>query len=453
MSDTFTPLFRSLALLSYSFGGVDVAGRTRWLEESHGWSPLKRNAWRVERLNSILNFAWENVSFYKEYWGDHGVERRELKELSELERYPILPKDTFKANAARMKPPENVCPKHFMKSTGGSTGAPVKYSMDFEQWPMMQAFHNWGWGQAGYKLGDAAAILAGGSLIPKNVTMKGRLRSFVERKMFLFGVHMDSALARDYHQRLTKFGAEYLYGYPSVIYVFSKHLADEGLKLPKLRGVITTSEMLQPQYRTGIEKSLNCPVFDDVGCNDGGYQAYECSVHRGFHYNDLQAVLEVARQGEGPLGRLLITNLWNRSMPFVRYENGDMVELAPSNCPCGAPFPMIAKIQGRTCDFLKFRNGATFFVAPHIFGKLEIEGWQVVQTSLDKVEVRLCSQAKSLRPEDVDHVTQVFRHHLPSEVELAINHVRNMTLTPAGKHKPVWSEVKTESETVATTKS
>lgn len=446
MSDSLTPVFRAMALLSYRFGGVNVGERMRWLEETHRWPGQKRTAWRLERLNSILKFAWDNIPFYQEFWADHAVDRRELNDLSELERYPILPKATFKANAARMAPPENARPKHFMKHTGGSTGAPVRYSMDFEQWPLMQAFHNWGWGQAGYQLGDAAATLAGGSLIPKNVTWKGRLRSFVERKMFLFGVHMDAALARDYHQRLTKFGAEYLYGYPSVIFVFSKHLAELGLTLPKIRAVITTSEMLQPQYRSGIEQNLGCPVFDDVGCNDGGYQAYECGLHRGFHYDDLQAVLQTDRQGEGPLGRLLITNLWNRSMPFIRYENGDMVELAPSTCRCGAPFPMIARIQGRTSDFLKFRNGATFFVAPHIFGNLEIEGWQVVQKSLELVEIRLCSQAPALRQQDVKHVTEVFRHHLPPDVELAINHVKSLTLTPAGKHKPVWSEVKMEEE-------
>ena len=54
------------------------------------------------------------------------------------------------------------------------------------------------------------------------------------------------------------------------------------LSLPELKGVVTTAEMLQPRYREGIEQTLGCPVFNNLGCNDGGYESYECSRHDGY---------------------------------------------------------------------------------------------------------------------------------------------------------------------------
>src|SRR6266496_4826823 len=417
MSISTAPLYRSLAHFCYAAYGLDVSRKSRWIHETLAWPAEKRAAWRLKKLCDTLQFAWDHVPFYREYWGDHGVTFKQLRHLEELQAYPPLAKALFRVNYARIRPAEGVRPRYIAKSTGGTTGVPIQYLLDTQQWSLMQAFHFWGWSRTGWEPGEPAAIMAGGSLIPERVTLKERLRYFVERKMFLFGVHMNADLAREYHSRLLKFGAKVLYGYPSVIYVFGKHLAEQNLALPALKAVITTAEMLQPLYRQGIEKNLGCPVFDDVGCNDGGFEAYQCARHDGFHYNDLQAVLEVFNPDAEGKGTLLITNLWNKSTPFIRYENGDIVSLAKTPCPCGAAFPTISSIQGRTCDILTFRNGSTFVCAPHIFGELAIDGWQVVQTSVDRVEVRLCS-ASTLRPGDVDHVNRVFRYHLPPEVEL-----------------------------------
>ena len=72
-------------------------------------------------------------------------------------------------------------------------------------------------------------------------------------------------------------------------YLFSKCLKDQGLHLPRLKAVVTTAEMLQPHYRERIQEWLKCPVYDTLfGSNDGGIESYECKLHQGLHYNDLQ---------------------------------------------------------------------------------------------------------------------------------------------------------------------
>lgn len=429
----------ALARMSYAIYGVDVFSRYKWLKETESWSPEQREKWKLGRLNEILDFSWKKVAFYREYWSSHGLQWRPLRHTSELAGYPILRKIDFLENWQKVRPSEVKSIPHIQKHSGGSTGRPVHYLLDREQWALMQAFQIWGWSLAGYSFGDPVGVLTGGSLMPNRITRFERARMFIERRLFLFGVNMDQALAHQYHQRLERYGVQYLYGYPSILFMFCKHLERDGLRLPKVRAVVTTAEMLLPHYRSGIERALGCKVFDDYGCNDGGFESFECHLHNGFHYNEFQSILEIEER-ERKSGTLLITNLWNRSTPFIRYENGDLVSLATEPCGCGAKFPLIASVEGRTADLLEFANGQCFVCPPHLFGNMDIHGWQVVQIGPMAVEVRLANPG-GMKQEYMTQVKQVMRHHLDQAIQIEVKHVEKLALTKGGKLKPVWSEV------------
>ncbi len=436
---------RAVAALGYRFYGLDVFGKKKWVDETMHWSSEQRATWRLAKLADIIDFAWNEVPFYREFWGDHGLQPRRLQHIDELEAFPILRKEIFRANADRIEPRLVDRIRHIRKHTGGSTSVPVHYLLDLEQWTLIEAFHLWGWAGAGYDFGDPVGVIAGGSLVPENITWKSRARTFALRRIFLFGVAMDREMARRYHAALSRHGAKFLYGYPSILYLFAKHVSDLGLPSLDLRAAVTTAEMLLPQYRQGIEKWLGCPVFNNLGSNDGGFESYECRLHRGFHYNDLQAVLEVeAPASTGQESRLLITNLWNRSTPFIRYENGDLVRLSLDACPCGAPFPLIASIQGRTADVLSFGNGRSLSgpALTLIFGDMEIDGWQIVQTGALSLEVRLQTSREVPKAYE-QRIRRVVDHHLNSngrEVDINVLRVDRLETTMAGKLKPIWRQ-------------
>jgi len=434
--------FKTVVSLIYKSARLDIFAKNKWLQETLSWSPDQRLDWQLHRLDEILEFAWKHVPFYREYWGDHGVEHKKLKAMEDLKKYPILTKDIFRVNCSRIIPDNLRSIRHRQWHTGGTTGQPVHYLRDIDQWILAEAFHLWGWAQLGYVFGDPVGVIAGGSLLPERRSLEGRLRGWMHRRLFLYGIAMDQSIAREYHELLCKRRTKFLYGYPSVLYLFSKHLTDLGLSLPDLKAVVTTAEMLQPRYREGIEKALGCRVFDNLGCNDGGFESYECHQHKGLHYNDFQSILEVDSPLPGGEGRLLITNLWNKSTPFIRYENGDVVTMNTEPCPCGCPFPLIGSIQGRTADILTFANGRSI-TGPGltlIFGPMKIDGWQVVQTGPNRLEVRMCSPS-DINPEDINHVHKVLRHYLDDEVEIVIKRVTELKTTKGGKWKPIWTEM------------
>lgn len=433
--------FQLAAGLCYKALRLDIFSDHRWLMSTSSWSPEERRNWRLHKLNYILEFAWTHVSFYRDYWGDHGITFVPLKEIEELDQYPILTKDVFKKNAPRIRPDNLDAIRHIPKATGGTTGRPVKYLRDLEQWTFSEAFHLWGWSQLGYVFGDPIGVIAGGSLVPERVTISGRVRNFLHRRLFLYGLAMDEAIAHQFYHRLKKHRVKFLYGYPSVIYLFARHLNKIALTLPDLKAVVTTAEMLLPQYRHGIEECFGVPVYDNLGGNDGGYESYECAQHKGLHYNDLQSILQVTSTGEDNKGNLLITNLWNKSTPFIRYEIGDIVKLSNERCPCGCPFPMISSIDGRTADILTFGDGKSISgpALTLIFGEMEIDGWQVVKRGPYRLEVRICCLSQ-IKQEYINHILRVLRHYLSDDIEIVIKRVDELEITRGGKRKPIWSD-------------
>lgn len=439
MHQVLKKMTKVLAFSGYRLAGLNVSCQSEWLSETLHWSAEMRQQWRLNRLNDILDFACHHVPFYREFWGDHGVRFRRLGHLDELQTYPVLSKAIFRANSQRFQPDNLAAIRHIHKHTGGSTSEPVRYLLDLVQWSFMEAFHLWGWSRAGYQFGDPVGVIAGGSLVPEKANWKNRIRALAQRRLFLYGVAMDRDLARVYHGRLVRHGTDFLYGYPSILYLFAKSLHEQGLRLPRLKAVFTTAEMLTQNYKQGIESWLGCPVFNNLGSNDGGFESYECQLHHGFHYNDLQAILEVEPMEIGATHRrLLITNLWNRATPFIRYENGDLVTLADELCPCGAAFPLIASIEGRTADILTFANGKSLAgpALTLIFGDMDIDGWQIVQTGDSSIEVRLCAKGE-LPAEYSERIRRILSFHLGNQVELVIRQTTRLEVTAGGKLKPI----------------
>ena len=75
-----------------------------------------------------------------------------------------------------------------------------------------------------------------------------------------------------------------------------------------------------------------------------------------------------------------------------------------------------------------------------IFPNLAVEGWQLVQTDPSRLEVRVLAR-DGLSAGDRAHIERVLRAHLGPGVEVCIRRVEVLERTPAGKLKPIWSEV------------
>jgi phenylacetate-CoA ligase len=169
--------------------------------------------------------------------------------------------------------------------------------------------------------------------------------------------------------------------------------------------------------------------------------ASECEQHRGMHLFEDLVITEVVDENNKPVPpgvygeRVLVTVLFSRTMPLIRYEMSDSVRLASSpHCPCGRPFALIDGIQGRAEDVLRFpaKSGGQVSVQPIIFHRVmdavPAGGWQVAQGSegltvllsgvregfadaslIDSLRQELGAQGAIVPPVEVRHVPTVPR--------------------------------------------
>jgi phenylacetate-CoA ligase len=132
------------------------------------------------------------------------------------------------------------------------------------------------------------------------------------------------------------------------------------------------------------------------GLSELGYVAWQCERREGFHVGADTHVVEIRRDGEtagaGELGTIVVTDLLNRTMPFLRYDTGDLAIAAAGPCPCGSPLPLLASIEGRAAGAVLLGGGrilTTRTIVNHLAGVLRLGEYRLHQKSATEFRLAL----------------------------------------------------------------
>jgi len=151
-------------------------------------------------------------------------------------------------------------------------------------------------------------------------------------------------------------------GYLSAILQLANYINDNNIQFYYPTAVSTTTETLSPHSREYLKKTFHCDIYDQYGCGECESIAFECSKHNGLHITSEHVFLEILDDTNNDLktgiGRIIVTDLDNYAMPFIRYENGDMAEFQSNNCSCGINLPLLKEIYGRTADTITLADGS-----------------------------------------------------------------------------------------------
>ena len=171
---------------------------------------------------------------------------------------------------------------------------------------------------------------------------------------------------------LDAFQPEVLFGYPSILALLADVQRSGRLHI-RPEKVTTLSEVRTPEMEALIRAAWGTAPYNWYGISEGGVLAADCSRHQGMHVlEDLFLVENVDEAGrpvpDGVIGhKLLLTNLFNRTQPMIRYELSDMVALESGECACGRSLRRVVAIEGRTSEIVRFPAAAGGEVAVHPF--------------------------------------------------------------------------------------
>ena len=392
-------------------------------------------SYQKERLKRLLRHAYQTTSYYRE------LLKTDSLDISEI---PPLEKQTIR------KQLDNLCSELFPpyqrieNTTGGSTGTPLKFYQDRQYWNhrnlSVYYFDKW----AGWDFSEPQLILWGAPLDVDDGNWKQNLNRFWRNQHWLNGFHLTDSAMHTTFKKMQQWQPKTILAYPSSLYQFSKFISENNLTPQwELKGIISSAEMLHPHYRSLAETVFGTKVYNRYGGREVGLIAMECTEGR-MHINCRDIFLEVdSADPYTKPGDLLVTQLNNYTMPFIRYRIGDIGRLSYEMCPCGNQLPVLAELLGRSTATFKTKDGTLIhggFFTQQFYNLTGVTQFQLIQVTLEKCILKLVVN-EQWTTETGNHIVQKIQDALGADVSVKIEFVDEIPLPKSGKRAFTISKV------------
>jgi phenylacetate-CoA ligase len=386
----------------------------------------------------ILQYHLKNNPFYKKFVGS--------KDVSAWEDIPILQKKDLQVPLQQRLSKDFSLKKVYKGKTSGSSGTPLHYAKDYFCHALTWAgiMNRFGW----YGIDFNASYQARFYGIPLEFKgyQKERLKDrFSNRYRFpifdLSEKKLESFLAIF---RGKKF--DYINGHTSSIVLFAKFLQQKNLILtevcPSLKTCIVTSEMLFPDDKKLLQKQLGIPVINEYGASELDLLAFT-NPEDEFQVNSESIFVEVVdEQGKpvpnGSPGTILVTMLYNKAHPFIRYEVGDLGTLDMHST---LKKPILKQLLGRANDTATLANGTTvpghtfYYVAKSAMGNTSVvQEFIMEQNTLETFTLTYVAE-RDLNDTEFNALKESLHTYLGTRVTLQCNRVELLDRSHRGKLK------------------
>lgn len=405
---------------------------------------------RAQRLQQFVQYTYSHVPYVRGVMDKVGIQPSEIREPADLVRLPLIRKKDIRQYRESLR--SSLAGKLTPFSTGGSTGAPLLFDLPQERIAAAvacrQRVSRW-WGLS---VGDREFALWGS---PVELTRQDRLRRMRDKifaTQLLSAFEMSESVMSRYLDRLATSGCRMIFAYPSSIYLLCLHARKKGRDLRQLgvKTVFVTGEILFPYQRDLISHTFNCPVANGYGGRETGFVSHECP-YGGMHIMADAMIVEIVDSRgvpvpEGESGEIVVTDLYSREAPFLRYATGDTGALSMRRCRCGRPLPLLERIEGRTTDFILAPDGTVLHALSVIYILREIEGiehFRIRQKEVDRFHVQLVGN-HFYKIESEARIRDGLRKRLRAPVEVTIEYLQSLQPEPSGKFRHVISEVPIE---------
>lgn len=392
------------------------------------------------RLKKITKIAYENSEFYRKLYDERGFDPYAIKGLEDLTRIPTIGKSDLIDSANEI----TTSGWHFLassKTTGGSTGEPVRLIKNPMALARERTATNRGYNWAGITLGDSQLRLWG---IPhgRNDAWKSKIIDLVANRKRISAFELTDQNLHNYYLDARKFKPKFIYGYVSAVNEFAHFIVRHNLApIESLKCIVTTSEVLTDADRSNIEGAFKVKVYNEYGCGEVGSIAHECENGSLHIVSDNLIVETDSRKGEA--GELIVTDLFNKVTPLIRYRIGDYGTLSEQKCDCGRTLPLLQSVHGRAYDLLLMPDGRQVHPesAIYVFEDLQkvdkfFSKFQVIQTSVDELVINVVPTSRYTKGVEKE-IIENLKIQLHAGLNVKVNLVAAIEREASGKMRVV----------------
>jgi phenylacetate-CoA ligase len=437
------------SLLLPAFEGLIKGRQTfrywRELEQSQWYTRSELEQMQFDRLQQLVRHAFAHCPYYRQRWQELSLHPTQLLCPRDWQRWPLLSREDVSANRLQLRA-DRSGQRLLSKSTGGSSGMPLHFDLDLESHERRTAatYRGYNWANAGP--GTKQLYLWGIALGQRSwrQRLKDRLWERLNRRLVLNCFDLSEERLPAFLHAHNRYRPDVIVAYTNALYFFARMLAECGLTPRPPRSIIVGAEKLYSFQRELIEKVFQAPVFETYGSREFMLMGAECDRHAGLHLTTENLLVEVLNDegrpvSEGEEGNVVVTDLTNRGMPFLRYANGDRAVAGCATCSCGRGLSLLGGVVGRRLDVLRTPDGHWIpgEVFPHLLKDyVPVRRFQVIQDEPDHVQVKLVV-GPNWNHSERERVGHALQEVLSPAMRLDLAVVDDIPLTRVGKLRVV----------------
>jgi phenylacetate-CoA ligase len=428
----------------------------RWLRFGPGFSSYLRSyqerenytvdqwmAWQDQQLRRVLSAALA-APYYQRTWTS--AQKKAALE-NDLFSLPLLEKEPIRSAPEAFLRIDMKPSRKLVFYTSGSTGTPLATYWtvpELRQSLALREARSANWANVSFKMPRATFS---GRMVEPDPNSQGPFYRYnaAEKQVYLSPFHLRANTARMYVQALKWHQVRWLTGYAVSYYLLAKHVLDQGLDVPPLSAVITTSEKVTDEMRIVMEEAYRCKVYEEYSTVENAVFASECE-HGSLHISPDVAMVEILRPDGSPcapgeVGEVVATNFSRLYQPLIRYRLGDLAAWDEQACKCGRHMPVIKEIVGRVEDVVIGPDGRQMVRFHGIFvNQPHIREGQIIQELLDHIHVKVVPTA-GFTDVDIDEIRHRIHQRLTDRVTVTVELVDAIPRTAAGKFQAVVSHL------------
>jgi putative adenylate-forming enzyme len=419
------------------------------------WTRQQLEAYQAGALKQLRQYAYEKSPFYQQF--HKGLLERPLRELPVLtkammmENFANLVTDRMlhleevRAYASHGVAGQRYKNRYWVNATSGSSGQPGFFLFNDAEWISILASFARGqeWSGVRINLTRRQKMATVASISPWHMSSQvaATVKSWWRPSLRL---PASQPLSKTVEQ-LNEWQPDVLISYASM----SGALAEEQLS-GRLHihpeAVYVASEVLTSQTKQRVNDAWGQEPYNQYAATETAGIASEHRLCRHLHFYEDLVIPEVVDEKYRPVppgeygAKLLVTALFSRTQPLIRYELNDSVRVDPLPSPCGLPFAVLDSIQGRVEDSLTLPGiaGDNVLIRPLVINRImdiaPVSGWQVNQQADQGLIVLLAGMRDGTSDEWLEsQINQSLTEEGAKIPYVQIQHVTEIPKTAAGK--------------------
>ncbi len=443
-----TPLAPLLANVADS--GPQFLWHHFWLHRTQWYPPARLRELQERRLRALVSHAYEQCPYYRRCFEAHGVLPTQIRGIDDLPSIPVLTRravvehfaEIIAANAQTFRPKVGL--------TGGTTGVRLEFRRDRQTVSVGNAarwrIRAWHGIRFGHRIAEFRGRRDSSGAVDHTTISTYALGSRLLRVNLvpLEPRRLDAVAAE-----VSRFQPEAVAtGSASWLASFSLYLLNSKHHI-RPRVVFAGGERLFPDQRKVITEAFGAPVVEMYGNWEYVVFGGECE-HGRLHLASETGIVEILKRGQrcspGEAGEIVVTSLWNRAFPFIRYAIGDVGYMEEEACPCGRGLPTWRIVGGREKDLLATPNGyvelpVSIIATP--WWRHKIVGIRFYQETRDEVLVQVV-RGPAFAGEDTAALRAELAKYVGELIRVSIEFCDSIEQTQGGKYRYVVSKVPVE---------